>query len=89
MPDSFYKNLSDKKTSDELIREMQKSMQLISEMHTLLKGDDYGNEGLANKVNRHEKTINKHNAFFYIISVLAAIFTAIVAFVEDIFNIFK
>ena len=41
--------------------------EMVSEIHKALIGDQYREEGLIKKVDRHDKKIVKHEAYIYMI----------------------
>lgn len=39
--------------------------QQVNDIHKVLCGDEYNDEGLIKKVTKHEKRLNRHDAYIY------------------------
>lgn len=61
----------------------------INEIHGALVGTEYNPEGLVKKVDRIEKTVERHSINFKVVALLGIIISAIITFIADVFGIFK
>jgi hypothetical protein len=62
--------------------------QKVNEIHSALCGNAYQKEGMIDKVERHDKTIRKHDLYFGIMVGLGSLMVLLAAFWSDIKSIF-
>ena len=63
--------------------------EMVSEIHKALVGDQYREEGLIKKVDRHDKKISRHDSYIWAIVGAYLLLIFLLSYGEKIAEIFK
>jgi len=66
----------------------EKHAKMIERIYSEVVGDEY-TEGLIPKFQRIEKKVNRHDFLISVVIGLFVVIASIVAFVKDVFDVFK
>lgn len=63
--------------------------QMVSEIHKALVGDEYRKDGLINKVESHEKKLNRHDIYIWMITGGFGVVAFLLKFGDKILSVIK